>query len=178
VQECVPNRLISISAYRRIKPDPHPKTQHPLVDSFPTDSAVVARDGSSAITFGYDGWKSTVIIRGRGRPRDCKAFWKKCLAAGASRSAENQKSTVAPLESTARYRYRQFPPWQIYVSSILQEPLVGFNLVGISSSALLRSAVPSAKWWCGRPADHVLRAIPRRLDTKARTARTNGPHKQ
>src|SRR5207245_2856224 len=33
----------------------------------------------------------------------------------------------APVESTARYRYRQFPPWQMYVSLTLQEPLVGFN---------------------------------------------------
>jgi hypothetical protein len=27
--------------------------------------------------------------------------------------AENQKSIVVPVESTARYRYRQFPPWQM-----------------------------------------------------------------
>jgi len=26
-----------------------------------------------------------------------------------------------------RYRYRQLPAWQMYVSSTLQEPLVGFN---------------------------------------------------
>jgi hypothetical protein len=37
------------------------------------------------------------------------------------------ESIVAPVESTARYRYRQIPPWQMYVSSTLQEPLVGFN---------------------------------------------------
>src|SRR5260370_16996983 len=65
--------------------------------------------------------------RGRGRPGGCKAFWKNCLAAAASRSAENQKSIVAPVESTARYKYRQLPPWQMYVSSTLQEPLVGFS---------------------------------------------------
>ena len=64
---------------------------------------------------------------GRGCPGACKAFWKNCLAAVASRSAESQKSTVAPVESTARYRYRQFPPWRMYVSSTLQEPLVGFS---------------------------------------------------
>src|SRR6202171_6142439 len=65
--------------------------------------------------------------RGRGWPAACKAFWKNRLAATASRSAENQKSIVAPVESPARYRYRQLPPWRMYVSSTLQEPLVGFN---------------------------------------------------
>jgi hypothetical protein len=44
-----------------------------------------------------------------------------------SLSRKTKKSIVAPAESTARYRYRQFPPWQMYVSSTLQEPLVGFN---------------------------------------------------
>src|SRR5579864_2290054 len=67
------------------------------------------------------------MTRGRGWPGACKAFWKNCLAAAASRSAENQKSIVAPVESTARYRFRQFPLWQMYVSSTLQEPLVGFS---------------------------------------------------
>ena len=70
------------------------------------------------------------------------------------------------------------PPWQIYVSSTLQEPLVGLILAGIACSVLVRSAGPSAKWWCGLLADPVLPATPRRLDTKARTTDTNGPHKQ
>src|ERR1700682_3752168 len=52
------------------------------------------------------------MTRGRGWPGACKAFWKNRLAAAASRSAESQKSIVAPVESTARYRDRQFPPWQ------------------------------------------------------------------
>jgi len=42
-----------------------------------------------------------------------QGFLEDRLAATASRSAENQKSMVAPVESTARYRYGQFPPWHI-----------------------------------------------------------------
>ena len=51
-------------------------------------------------------------------------------------------------------------------------------LVGISCSVRVRSAAPSAKWWCGQQEDLVPGAIPRRPDTKARTADTNGPRKQ
>ena len=49
---------------------------------------------------------------------------------------------------------------------------------GISCSVRVRNAAPSAKRWCGQQGDLVLRAIPRRPDTKARTADTNGPRKQ
>jgi hypothetical protein len=72
------------------------------------------------------------MTRGRGWPGACKAFWKNCLAAPASRFAENQKSIVAPVESTARYKYRQLPPWQIYVSSTLQEPFGRFQFAPTS----------------------------------------------
>src|SRR5262249_58439049 len=44
---------------------------------------------------------------------DCKAFWKKRFAAAASRFAESEKSIVAPVESTARYRYCHAPATQI-----------------------------------------------------------------
>jgi hypothetical protein len=45
-----------------------------------------------------------LITRGRGWPTDRNAFWKKRLAAAASRLADRKKSIGAPVESTARYK--------------------------------------------------------------------------
>ena len=59
---------------------------------------------SSATTLGDEGLPSTWITLGRGWPGERKAFWKKRLAAAASRWAESRKSIVAPVESTARYK--------------------------------------------------------------------------
>ena len=53
-----------------------------------------------------------------------------------------------------------------------------FQFSSASCSVRVRSAAPSAKWWCGQQEDLVPGAIPRRPDTKARTADTNGPRKQ
>src|SRR5438552_3014264 len=41
----------------------------------------------------------------RGWPGARNALWKKRFAAAASRRAESRKSIVAPVESTARYKY-------------------------------------------------------------------------
>ena len=43
------------------------------------------------MTFGYDGFPSTLITRGRGWPTDRNAFWKKRLAAAASRLVDKRK---------------------------------------------------------------------------------------
>src|SRR4051794_37045739 len=59
---------------------------------------------SSEITFGYDGFPSTLITLGLGWPGEHNAFRKKRLAASASRLADRRKSIVAPVESTARYK--------------------------------------------------------------------------
>jgi hypothetical protein len=69
------------------------------------------------MTFGYDGFPSTLITLGRGWPGERNAFWKKRFAAAASRLALRRKSIVAPVESTARYKYVHFPATRTYVSS-------------------------------------------------------------
>ena len=62
----------------------------------------------------HDGWRITGVLVGVDDPR-CgwfsppKALARKRLAATVSRLAESKKSIVAPLESTARYKYTHLP---------------------------------------------------------------------
>jgi hypothetical protein len=56
---------------------------------------------NSETAVGYDGFPSTLITFGRGWLGELNAFWKKRLAATASRVALRRKSMVAPVESTA-----------------------------------------------------------------------------
>jgi hypothetical protein len=53
--------------------------------------------------------RSTLITLGRRWPGECNAFCRKRLAATASRFALRRKSIVAPVESTARYKYVHLP---------------------------------------------------------------------
>ena len=62
----------------------------------------------------HDGWWITGVLVGVDDPRrgvvlTAKALARKRSAAAASRLAERRKSIVAPLESTARYKYTHLP---------------------------------------------------------------------
>src|SRR6202030_3246615 len=56
-----------------------------------------------------------------------KALARKRSAAAASRLAERRKSIVAPLESTARYKYTHLPLTRTYVSSTRPESFVALS---------------------------------------------------
>src|SRR5580700_8150046 len=64
------------------------------------------------------------MTRGAGWFSPPKALVRKRSAAAASRLAERRKSIVAPVESTARYKYTHLPFTRTYVSSTLQESFV------------------------------------------------------
>jgi hypothetical protein len=55
------------------------------------------------------------------RPVRCNANCKKCLAATISRLGDNMRSMVSRAESTARYKYTQFPATRTYVPSTRQD---------------------------------------------------------
>jgi hypothetical protein len=71
--------------------------------------------GQSAVGFElYDGSRVSgvlvgVVTRGVGWFAPPKALARKRLADAVSRLAERRKSMVAPLESTARYKYTHLP---------------------------------------------------------------------
>src|SRR5580692_6391149 len=67
------------------------------------------------------------MTRGAGWFSPPKALVRKRLAAAASRLAERRKSIVAPLESTARYKYTHLPFTRTYVSSTRHESFVGLR---------------------------------------------------
>ena len=80
-----------------------------------------------------DGWRISSVLVGIDYPRremvlPAQGFCQKGLAATASRLAERRKSIVAPVESTARYKYTHLPLTRTYVSSTRQESLVGLSL--------------------------------------------------
>src|SRR5271154_7103383 len=62
------------------------------------------------------------MTRGAGWFSPPKALVRKRSAAAASRLAERRKSIVAPVESTARYKYTHLPLTRTYVSSTRLEP--------------------------------------------------------
>src|SRR5277367_2084525 len=64
------------------------------------------------------------MTRGAGWFSPPKALARKRSAAAASRLAERRKSIVAPVESTARYKYTHLPFTRTYVSSTRQESFV------------------------------------------------------
>ena len=69
-----------------------------------------------------DGWRISSVLVGLDDPRrgmilPPKALVRKRSAAAASRLAERRKSIVAPVESTARYKYTHLPFTRTYVSS-------------------------------------------------------------
>src|SRR6202790_4859640 len=67
------------------------------------------------------------MTRGCGWFAPPKALARKRSAAAASRLAESKKSIVAPVESTARYKYTHLPFTRTYVSSTRQLSLVSFE---------------------------------------------------
>ena len=76
-----------------------------------------------------DGWRISSVLVGVDDPRrgmvlTTKALVRKRSAAAASRLAERRKSIVAPVESTARYKYTHLPFTRTYVSSTRQESFV------------------------------------------------------
>ena len=84
-----------------------------------------------------DGWWISSVLVGIDYPRrdmvlPPKAFVRKRSAATASRLAERRKSIVAPVESTARYKYTHLPLTRTYVSSTRQESLVGLSLEALA----------------------------------------------
>ena len=99
------------------------------------------------------GWVPVHIDHSRrGRPGDRKAFCKNRFAASASRLADSRKSIVAPVESTARYKYVHLPATRRYISSTTNRwscAIPGDSGASIPS----RSAAPSAGWRRGRPGD-------------------------
>src|SRR5208283_3293575 len=84
------------------------------------------------------------MTRGCGWFPPPKALARKRLAATVSRLAERRKSMVAPVESTARYKYTHLPFTRTYVSSTRPESLVGLSLERKRRSISGRS--PSVKW--------------------------------
>src|SRR4029077_6662824 len=67
------------------------------------------------------------MTRGEGWFSPPKALVRKRSAAAASRLAERRKSIVAPVESTARYKYTHLPFTRTYVSSTRHESFVGLR---------------------------------------------------
>src|SRR6202035_2611979 len=67
------------------------------------------------------------MTRGAGWFSPPKALVRKRSAAAASRLAERRKSIVAPVESTARYKYTHLPFTRTYVSSTRQESFVALT---------------------------------------------------
>ena len=76
-----------------------------------------------------DGWRISSVLVGVDDPRrgmvlPAQGLVRKRSAAAASRLAERRKSIVAPVESTARYKYTHLPFTRTYVSSTRQESFV------------------------------------------------------
>ena len=69
----------------------------------------------SALGFeSYDGWRVSGVLVGVDDPRvrtvlSAQGFAQKALGGHVSRLAERRKSMVAPVESTARYKYTHLP---------------------------------------------------------------------
>ena len=79
-----------------------------------------------------DGWRISSVLVGVDDPRrgmvlPAQGFGRKASAAAESRLAERRKSIVAPVESTARYKYTHLPFTRTYVSSTRQESFVGLS---------------------------------------------------
>src|SRR5580700_10457932 len=79
-----------------------------------------------------DGGRISSVLVGIDYPRremvlPAQGFVRKRSAATASRLAERRKSIVAPVESTARYKYTHLPFTRTYVSSTRQESFVALT---------------------------------------------------
>jgi hypothetical protein len=80
-----------------------------------------------------DGWRISSVLVGVDDPRGGMVFpaqgfgQKSARPPLASRLAERRKSIVAPVESTARYKYTYLPLTRTYVSSTRHESFVGLR---------------------------------------------------
>src|SRR5580692_5022424 len=105
-----------------------------------------------------NGWRISSVLVGIDDPRrgmvlPAQGFGQKALAAAASRLAERRNSIVAPVESTARYKYTHLPLARTYVSSTRQESFVALSrlrrrrfriitmLIGLGATAFTSSAI-------------------------------------
>src|SRR4029077_6285858 len=81
----------------------------------------------------YNGRRVSGVLVGVDDPRvrmvrTSQGFAQKALGGTVSRLAERRKSMVAPVESTARYKYTHLPLTRMYVSSTRQLSLVELSL--------------------------------------------------
>ena len=79
-----------------------------------------------------DGWRISSVLVGIDYPRrtvlPAQGFGQKPLSRCCVAFSQRRKSIVAPVESTARYKYTHLPLTRTYVSSTRQESLVGLSL--------------------------------------------------